>query len=150
MSRDYLGGTHLAREKWRFPLRPSLLAAVALLAAALAGPARALPVTGQPVPNLAAFDQSMQDFMGQQGLGAGVLAVSKDGCVVYQRGFGTWMWGFSPLPENTPCDSPAWKNPSRRRRFAGWWKRGDWASATSYSTWGSQKEAFWISIHGHG
>ena len=35
-------------------------------------------------------------------IGAGVLAVSKDGCVVYQRGFGTWMWGFTPLAENTP------------------------------------------------
>ena len=102
MARDDWGGTRLTPGPWRFRSGPSLLAAAALLTTALAGPARALPVTGQSVPSLVAFDQSMQDFMGQWGLGAGVLAVSKDGCVVYQRGFGTWMWGFTPLAENTP------------------------------------------------
>ena len=60
-----------------------------------------LPVTGVPVPELADFDDAMQDHMALYGLQAGVLAVSRDGCVVYQRGFG-WLSESHPLPENTP------------------------------------------------
>ncbi len=59
-----------------------------------------LPVAGVPVPELEDFDDAMQDFMAQYDLEGGVLAVSKDGCVVYQRGFG-WLSESYPLPENT-------------------------------------------------
>jgi CubicO group peptidase (beta-lactamase class C family) len=67
------------------------------------GTARAvLPVTGYPVPELAPFDNLMQSYMANLGLNAGILAVSKDGRVVYQRGFGYAYNGTDPLPENTP------------------------------------------------
>ncbi|UCF14441.1 MAG: beta-lactamase family protein [Phycisphaerales bacterium] len=61
-----------------------------------------LPVTGVPVPALTAFDFAMQHFMEDYGLEGGILAVSKDGCVVYQRGFGYAYNGIDPFPENTP------------------------------------------------
>ncbi len=70
-------------------------------AAARAG---GMPVTGVPVPELADFDQAMLDFMALHDLQAGVLGVSVDGCIVYQRGFG-WREILPtpvPLPENTP------------------------------------------------
>ena len=67
------------------------------------GAARAdLPVTGVPVPELVIFDMLMQSFMADNGLEGGILAISKDGCIVYQRGFGYAYNGTDPLPENTP------------------------------------------------
>ncbi|UCC29167.1 MAG: beta-lactamase family protein [Phycisphaerales bacterium] len=63
-----------------------------------------IPVTGVPVPELADFDQEMLDLMELHDLEGGVLAVSVNGCVVYQRGFG-WRERSPetiPLPENTP------------------------------------------------
>jgi N-acyl-D-amino-acid deacylase len=56
-----------------------------------------LPVTGVHVPELSAFDQLMQDIMQDQSTTAGVLAVSKDGRVVYQRGFG-WLDSDHSIP----------------------------------------------------
>lgn len=61
-----------------------------------------LPVTGFPVPELVVFDNLMQSYMADNGLEAGILAISKDGRVVYQRGFGYAWNGRDPLPENTP------------------------------------------------
>lgn len=63
----------------------------------MAASARAqLPVHGRPVPSLSDFDDTMQTYMNANGIEAGVLAVSVNGRVVYQRGFGT------DIPENTP------------------------------------------------
>jgi len=61
-----------------------------------------LPVTGVDVPELAIFDLEMQNYMAQHGIQAGVLAVSYNGCVIYQRGFGYAFNQSDPLPENTP------------------------------------------------
>ncbi len=60
-----------------------------------------LPVTGVEVPELAIFDTMMQSYMADHGLQAGILAISKNGRVVYQRGFGYAYNGIDPLPENT-------------------------------------------------
>lgn len=57
------------------------------------------PMTGVPVPELQIFDREMQDFMDQWDLGVGVLAVSRNGCIVYQRGFGE-RYLLGPMPEN--------------------------------------------------
>lgn len=66
------------------------------------GTARAvLPVTGVPVSGLEIFDDLMQDFMADNGLQGGILAISWEGCVVYQRGFGYAYNMSDPLPENT-------------------------------------------------
>jgi CubicO group peptidase (beta-lactamase class C family) len=64
-----------------------LLGMVAAIAAA-APAARAVPITGMPVPELANFDQLMSDFMDNNGIEAGLLGIMKDGVIVYQRGFG--------------------------------------------------------------
>ena len=61
-----------------------------------------LPVTGVAVPELSDFDNLMQTFMDANNIQAGILAISKDGRVVYQRGFGYAYNGTDPLPENTP------------------------------------------------
>lgn len=73
----------------------------------------ALPVTGMPVNSLASFDQSMQSFMASYSIDAGVLAVSRNGVIIYQRGFGTLYQNPNTysLPENTPfriasCEKP--------------------------------------------
>lgn len=64
------------------------LAAICLLANSLQ-PARAeLPVSGVYVPQLAAFDQTMLNFMESKGIESGLLAIMKGGQVVYHRGFG--------------------------------------------------------------
>ncbi len=62
----------------------------------------ALPETGVDVSELGDLDTIMQFYMLGQSLNAGILAVSKDGRVVYQRGFGYAYNGTDPLPENTP------------------------------------------------
>jgi len=47
-----------------------------------------LPESGMPVPELAVFDQAMKDFMAERDIEAGLLGIMKDGCIVYERGFG--------------------------------------------------------------
>lgn len=47
-----------------------------------------LPVTGLAVPELAAFDEAMQNYMSERSIEAGLLAVMKDGVVVLERGYG--------------------------------------------------------------
>ena len=69
----------------------------------LTGSAQALlPVTGVEVSELASIENLMQIYMADNSLGAGVLAISKDGRVIYQRGFGYAYNGADLLPENTP------------------------------------------------
>lgn len=68
----------------------------AVLVSASAAHAGNLPVQGRPVPSLSIFDDTMQLYMDFYGINAGVLAVSVNGRVVYQRGFG------SSVQENTP------------------------------------------------
>lgn len=60
--------------------------------------------TGADVDELLVFDDAMTKYMVENAISGGVLAVMKDGCVVYQRGFGTMSvgGGGGDLPENTP------------------------------------------------
>lgn len=80
-------------------IRTSLrgLLAVCIASAALAN----LPVTGRYIPQLASVDAEMQSFMADYSLTGGVLAIMKDDCVIYQRGFGYDFFN-DPLPEITP------------------------------------------------
>lgn len=61
-----------------------------------------IPVSGVPVPELQAFDNTMLGYMLSKGINAGVLGVMKDGCIVYQRGFGVGFRGWNFVPEHTP------------------------------------------------
>lgn len=56
-----------------------------------------LPVSGKPVPELAAFDAAMLNHMNQYGVEAGILGVMKDSEVVYLRGFGYLSPGIAGL-----------------------------------------------------
>lgn len=47
-----------------------------------------IPLSGQDVPSLTAFDDAITTFMARNGISAGVLALSHDSDVVYQRGYG--------------------------------------------------------------
>jgi serine/threonine protein kinase/CubicO group peptidase (beta-lactamase class C family) len=62
-----------------------------------------LPMTGQRVPELAALDRVMQEFMGERRIRAGTLAVMKDGRLVLERGY-----GFADRMETQPIapDAP--------------------------------------------
>jgi len=53
-----------------------------------AAPADAFPVTGVADPKLAAYDELMTDVMRRHQPAGAALAVSKDGRLVYARGFG--------------------------------------------------------------
>jgi len=70
------------------------LALAAVVMAGLCGPgalpasAGGLPVTGMPIPELQQFDDYMVQFMNDNGIPAGLLAIMRDGEVIYQRGFG--------------------------------------------------------------
>ena len=48
----------------------------------------ALPSTGQPIPQLAAFDDLIQQVMARWGLQGGALALAKDGRLVFSHGYG--------------------------------------------------------------
>lgn len=58
-----------------------------------------LPITGEEVPELAAFDEMMVDFMNKRGVKAGALGVARDGDIVFERGYG---WKDPNL--STPLD----------------------------------------------
>jgi serine/threonine protein kinase/CubicO group peptidase (beta-lactamase class C family) len=62
-----------------------------------------LPMTGEPVPELAALDRVMQEFMGARRIRAGTLAVMKDGRLLLERGY-----GFADRAETRPIapDAP--------------------------------------------
>ncbi len=53
-----------------------------------------LPVSGAPVPQLAVFDDTMQQFMRERSIKAGTLAISRNGVVIFNRGYG---WKDSTL-----------------------------------------------------
>jgi CubicO group peptidase (beta-lactamase class C family) len=47
-----------------------------------------MPITGTRVPELDVFDQAMLRFMQERSIKAGTLAISKDGRVIFSRGYG--------------------------------------------------------------
>jgi N-acyl-D-amino-acid deacylase len=57
------------------------------------------PVTGQPVPALAAFDDVIQQTITRWGLAGGALAIAKDGRLVFSRGY-----GLADVAENRPFE----------------------------------------------
>ena len=50
--------------------------------------AQVLPVSGVPIPELVPLDTAMEEFMQANDIGAGILAVMKEGLVVYRHAFG--------------------------------------------------------------
>lgn len=76
-----------------------------LLAAFVASAPAQLPVSGRPVPGMAAFDSIMTNYLAANNITAGVLGISRNGRIEYLRGFG-WLRAPAggnpgePLPEN--------------------------------------------------
>ncbi len=62
--------------------------AVCLWVAQVCTAASLLPVTGEPVHELAAFDEAMAGYMTANGIWGGALAVMKDGQLVLEHGYG--------------------------------------------------------------
>lgn len=58
-------------------------------------------ITGVSFPQMAAFDNAMLSVMNEFDFPEGILAISRKGCVVYQRGFQTYTAEYI-FPENTP------------------------------------------------
>lgn len=58
--------------------------------------------TGVTVPELTDFDDITEAFMEEYDIPCGVLGVAKDGCIVYQRGFGYNPSPLRPMSEITP------------------------------------------------
>ncbi|MBL8878660.1 MAG: beta-lactamase family protein, partial [Phycisphaerales bacterium] len=58
-------------------------------------------ISGRYIPELSWADITMLNFMTEHGISGGLLGIMKDGCVVYQRGFG-WMDNDQniTMPEN--------------------------------------------------
>ncbi|MBI1368144.1 MAG: serine hydrolase [Planctomycetes bacterium] len=65
-----------------------------------AAPAQSIPISGEAVAGLETFDRAMTDLMRTTDLPAGVLAVSRHGVIIYQRGFG--LLDGNPLHPVTP------------------------------------------------
>jgi len=57
------------------------------------------PITGQPVPELEAFDDLIQQTIARWGIAGGALALSKDGRLVFSRGY-----GLADVAENRPFE----------------------------------------------
>lgn len=73
----------------------------AYLALAAAAASAQLPVTGRAVSQLSWADSNMQSFMQTNDIRAGLLAISHNGTVIYQRGFGYLDDDEDqPIPEN--------------------------------------------------
>ena len=64
-----------------------------------------IPITGTPVPKLAAFDRFMVEFMTRFAVPGAQCAVSKDGRAVYSRGFG-YVSGPDPSRKQLPEVQP--------------------------------------------
>jgi N-acyl-D-amino-acid deacylase len=47
-----------------------------------------LPMTGQAVPSMESYDRIIPDLMARWGIPGGAVAVVKDGCLVFARGYG--------------------------------------------------------------
>lgn len=75
--------------------------AIALVIALAAAAQAQLPATGRSVSLLAWADSEMQSFMQTNDIRAGILAISHNGVIIYQRGFGYLDSGENTsLPEN--------------------------------------------------
>lgn len=59
-----------------------------------------MPISGQPVLELAAFDQVIEQTMARWGLVGGALALSKDGRLVFSRGY-----GLADVSRNEPFET---------------------------------------------
>src|SRR5215212_2896420 len=77
-------GAALAGEAVTLPSAPRPVQAQAVQQPA----GSSLPITGQPVSQLAAFDDVMQQVMAQWGLPGGALALAKDGRLVFSHAYG--------------------------------------------------------------
>lgn len=89
------------------------------------------PVTGRPVPDLTWCDLMMINYMVPRDITGGLLAIMRNGCVVYQRGFGWHNEGQSvPIPENAlvriaSCTKPITAAAIRKLITAGYFSLGD-------------------------
>lgn len=85
----------------RSVLRPRLdlfLIAIAVLMPAMVSPARAQrPVTGRPVPELAAVDAAVLGYMDTSDVGGAIVGISRHDRIVYLRGFG-WSDAARTVP----------------------------------------------------
>ena len=70
----------------------TLLAGILLLTAGLRGTDAALPGSGPIVPELAAFEQAMTNYMNSHSFDSGTLSLMKDSKLVFRSGYG---WGDS-------------------------------------------------------
>jgi len=91
--------TTILRQK---PWSAAVVAALVVLPVTHRTVSAGLPESGVPVASLSAYDDAMQNFMATYAIEAGVLAVSRNGCIVYQRGFGLLGARGPNTPENTP------------------------------------------------
>lgn len=69
-----------------------------------------IPVSGRPVSQLTWLDDEMKTFMNTRSIPGGVMGISRNGNIVYLRGFGH-NYSKANLPENTPfllasCSKP--------------------------------------------
>lgn len=77
------------------------ITSAAVLAATTAPALAQLPVTGRSVSALSWADTNMQAFMDENDIRGGLLAISRDGIIVYQRGFGYHQESeTNAMPEN--------------------------------------------------
>ena len=75
----------------------AVLAIVAIIATGTASAQRTWTVTGQEVPELAAIDEVIRHEMVQHDISASSLAITKDGRLIYARGY-TWdQPGVAPV-----------------------------------------------------
>jgi hypothetical protein len=96
----------------------------------LTAPAVAQPISGRHVPEFEWLDIEALDFMADFGISGGIVGVAKDGCIVYQRGFG---WHDASLdvtmPENAlvriaSCNKPLTAAAIRRLDADGYFEFG--------------------------
>lgn len=89
--------------------------------------------TGVTVPQLTALDDLMVDFMNEYAISGGVLALSRNGCIIYQRGFGTdarYIVSVRPMSEITPMRIASVEKPLcaavvRNMAAGGWFELDD-------------------------
>ena len=59
-----------------------------MLATAAAARAQSMPISGKAIDSLKAFDDAMVAFMAERDITAGTLAISRNGKIIYERGYG--------------------------------------------------------------
>jgi CubicO group peptidase (beta-lactamase class C family) len=126
------------------------MAALGLLGAlARAG---GVPVTGRPVAELAWADTLMTNYMDSRGITGGLLAIMRNGCVIYQRGFGWHDEAESTnMPENAlvriaSCTKPITAAAIRQLIADGQFALGDDAFDVGQSGGGVLNVAPWPSL----